>query len=90
METLLTAELTIPLKQIALLVTLSTLVFLLGKAKLALLINYAYAFYWCINADLPWHNEVDPAHLNNAPFLLIGFFFLIVFFVIINMPLSHE
>jgi hypothetical protein len=90
METLLSAELTIPLKQMALLVMLSTMVFLLGKAKLALLLNYIYAFYWCIKADLPLMNDLDPAQLNNAPFLLIGFFFMVVFFVIINMPLSHE
>lgn len=90
METLLAAELTIPLKQIALLVTLSTFLFVFGKVKLALLLNYAYAFYWCISADLPWHSELDPARLNNAPFLLIGFFFLVVFFVTITMPLSHE
>jgi len=65
-------------------------VFLFGQAKLALLLNYAYAFYWCINADFSWHNELDPARLNNSPILLIGFFFVIVFFVIITMPLSHE
>lgn len=90
METLLAAELTIPLKHIALLVALSTLVFIMGKAKIALLINYAYAFYWCVSADLPWHNQVDPAQMNNAPSLIIGFFFLIVFFLIIGMPLSNE
>jgi len=90
METLLAAELTIPLKQMALLVALSTVLFLFGKVKLALLLNYAYSFYWCINADLAWHSELDPSRLNNAPFLIVGFFFLVIFFVIITMPLSHE
>lgn len=89
METLLAAELTIPLKQMALLVSLSTLLFLFGKVKLALLLNYAYAFYWCISADLPWNNGLDPARLN-APSLIIGFFFLVVFFLIVTMPLSNE
>jgi hypothetical protein len=89
-ETLLATELTIPLKQMALLISLSTMLFIFGKVKLALLLNYAYSFYWCINADLSWHSELDPSRLNNAPVVLIAFFFLLIFFVIITMPLSHE
>jgi len=40
------AELTIPLSQIVLLLTLSTLALFFGRVKLALLINYLFTLYW--------------------------------------------
>jgi hypothetical protein len=46
MQTLYAIDLSIPLYQVSLLLALSTLVFLVGKAKLALLINYLFVFYW--------------------------------------------
>ncbi len=39
-------ELVIPVFQIALLLILSTLALLFGRAKLALLINYLFTMYW--------------------------------------------
>ena len=39
-------ELTIPLYQVGLLLLLSSVTFFLGKARLALLINYLFVFYW--------------------------------------------
>jgi len=54
MEFLYSAELTIPLVQIVLLLALSTLALLFGRTKLALLINYIFALYWgyIVNRDL--------------------------------------
>jgi len=46
METIYSIELTIPLYQVGLLLILGSLVFLLGRLKLALLINYLFVFYW--------------------------------------------
>ena len=46
METLYSMELTIPLYQVGLLLILVSLVLLLGRLKLALLVNYLFVFYW--------------------------------------------
>jgi hypothetical protein len=46
LELFLLAELTVPLFHIALLLVLSTLALLLGRVKLALLVNDLFAFYW--------------------------------------------
>ena len=45
-EMLFAKELTIPLYQAGLLLILCSLVFLLGRMKLAILINYLFVFYW--------------------------------------------
>ncbi len=46
MEFILKTELGIPLFHIILLLSLSTIVLLLGKLRLALLINYVFTLYW--------------------------------------------
>jgi hypothetical protein len=46
MEFFMLAELTVPLLHIALLLVLNTLALLLGRVKLALLVNYLFALYW--------------------------------------------
>lgn len=39
-------EFTIPVSQVALLISINSLCLLLGKHKLGLLISYSFAFYW--------------------------------------------
>jgi len=39
-------ELMVPMYQVGLLLALSTLTFLFGKARIALILNYAFVFYW--------------------------------------------
>jgi hypothetical protein len=46
MEFFYSTELAIPIFQIALLLILSTMALLFGRAKLALLINYLFTMYW--------------------------------------------
>lgn len=46
MEYLQATQLAVPLNQIALLLTFSTLSLLFGKLRLALLINYCFTLYW--------------------------------------------
>ncbi len=54
MEFFYSTDLTIPLIQVVLLLTLSTLTLLFGRIKLALLINYLFVLYWgyFLNRDL--------------------------------------
>lgn len=46
MDVIYTKELMVPMYQVGLLLALSTLTFMFGKAKLSLLINYAFLLYW--------------------------------------------
>lgn len=46
MEFVYQTELTIPLMQVVILLTLVTFALLFGRVKLALLINYLFTFYW--------------------------------------------
>ena len=46
MELLFSIELSVPLYQISLLMLLSTTTLLLGKIRIALLINYIFTLYW--------------------------------------------
>lgn len=46
MDIIYSKELAIPLYQAGLLLGLSTLVLLFGRAKIALMINYLFALYW--------------------------------------------
>ena len=59
MEFFQTTQLAVPLIQIMLLLALSTVTLLIGKVRLALLMNYLFAFYWgyVFNADL--FNSLD-------------------------------
>jgi len=46
MELIYSTELAVPLYQVALLLILTTLGLLFGRAKMALVINYLFALYW--------------------------------------------
>ncbi len=71
MEFFYSAELTIPLIQIVLLMTLSTLALLFGRVKLALLTNYLFALYWgyFLNRDI-----VSDLSTNNGEYFMFIYF----------------
>jgi hypothetical protein len=46
MESIFSSEITIPLFEVILLLILSTIAFLFGRLKLAILINYCFTVYW--------------------------------------------
>ena len=52
MEALSLIKISIPIREIALLILFSTLALLFGKQKLALLINYLFVFYWGFGVNL--------------------------------------
>ena len=57
MEFILSTELSLPLIQIILLLSFSTLFLLFGRVKLALLTNYLFTLYWgyLFNRELLFH-----------------------------------
>ncbi len=88
MDMLFTMELVVPLHQIALLLILTTMALLLGKMKIALLINYIFTLYWgyFFNRDL-FRDYIDEAY----PFYII-YFGLGIFVMIVAMIgfISHR
>jgi len=88
MDLLFTIELVVPLHQIALLLILTTTALLLGKIKIALLINYVFTLYW----GYFFNRDLFKDYINEAyPFYLI-YFGLGIFVVIIAMIgfISHR
>ena len=86
MEFFQTTQLAVPLIQIMLLLTLSTVILLIGRLRLALLMNYLFALYWgyVFNADL--FNSLEKANVFNAVYM--GFGIAVVIFAVIGF-VSH-
>jgi hypothetical protein len=78
MEFFMLAELTVPLFHIALLLVLTTLALLLGRVKLALLVNYLFALYWgyIFNRELVVGSDLEK--LDHFTALYFGFGALII------------
>ena len=78
MEFFMLAELTVPLLHIALLLVLNTLALLLGRVKLALLVNYLFALYWgyIFNRELLVGSDLEK--LDHFTMLYFGFGAVIV------------
>ena len=78
MEILYSTELSVPLFQITLLLTLTTLALLFGKMRLALLINYLFTFYWGFIFNQDFMLKPASTEVNNFAFAYFGFGFMIV------------
>ena len=65
MEFFTTAEISIPVYQMILLLLVSTLTLLFGRTKLALIINYLFTLYWgfVFNRDLLLGHELEYCYL---------------------------
>jgi hypothetical protein len=79
-----TTELGVPVSQIALLLTLSTLTLLFGKIRTALLITYLFTFYWgfVFNREFLLGSAVD--QVSHFAIIYFGFGLLIVIFTLIG------
>ncbi len=79
MDLLFTIELAVPLHQIALLLILTTTALLLGKIKIALLINYVFTLYWgyFFNRDL-FQDYIDETYLFHLVYFGLGIFVVVV------------
>ena len=80
MEFFYTTELVIPLFQIAMLLILSTLALLFGRAKLALLINYIFTMYWgyLFNRDNLLGSGLEGLNYYTAVYFAIGLIVVIL------------
>ena len=74
MQELLTAtQLSIPLLQVACLLTLTTLSLVFGRIKLALLISYCFTLYWGYFLNLDNVTGAGPLMFDSFTFAYFGF-----------------
>jgi len=63
-------EIIIPITQIILFLSISTLILLFGRAKLALVTNYLFVLYWGYLCNLELYTE----HFENAEYIVYIYF----------------
>ena len=84
MELLHSAELSIPVAQISMLLVLSTLALLFGKVKLALLINYMFTLYWGYGFGWEYMQKYGFSNLDHFTYIYFGFGLVIVAMALIG------
>lgn len=77
-------ELSVPLSQITLLLTVTTLSLLFGKMKLALLTNYLFTLYWGFIFNREFLIDTTSKEMSNFPFVYFGFGLVIVILAILG------
>ena len=82
-------QLAVPLSHIGLLLAFSTLALLLGRVRLALLVNYLFTLYWgyIFNRELLVGSDLKK--LDHFSVLYFGFGFVVVILALIGF-LSHR
>ncbi|MDY6951313.1 MAG: hypothetical protein SWE60_07370 [Thermodesulfobacteriota bacterium] len=72
MEFFQTAQVDIPVLQIMLLLTLSTAFLIVGRIKLALLMNYAFSLYWSYAFNSHLISSIGQATISNTVYVGFG------------------
>jgi hypothetical protein len=85
MDTLASTQLTIPVLQVVLMLALSTGSLIIGRIKLALLINYCFALYWGYIANMDLFSAGGATTFNNYTFTYFGFGIVIVLLAMIGL-----
>ncbi len=84
MDLIHSAELSIPILQIVMLLLLSTVALLFGKVKMALLVNYLFTMYWGYGFGWEYLKNSGFANLDYFTYIYFGFGFVIVAMAIIG------
>jgi uncharacterized membrane protein len=83
MDIFLSTDLSVPMMQVVLLLSISTLSLIFGRLRLALLINYCFTLYWgyVANLDLFFNSNVK---LDYFSYLYLGFGLVIIVLAMIG------
>lgn len=84
MDILYSTSLSIPLFQVVLLLSFSTLALLFGRLRLALLINYCFTLYWGYFLNLELFSENGVLNLNSFTVIYFAFGIAIVMFAMVG------
>ncbi len=82
-------EIVIPITQIILFLSISTVVLLFGRAKLALMTNYLFALYWGYLCNLELYTEL----FQDAEYIIyiyFGFGIAVAFLAVYGFVFQHE
>jgi hypothetical protein len=90
MEFFTSTQLTIPFIQVALLLILTTVALLIGRLKLALLINYSFTLYWGYFAKIDDLSRATVTTIDNFMLLYFGFGFVVAIFAMIGLFAHKE
>ena len=80
MENLLAMELTVKLSDLMVMLTLCTVAFIYGMTRTALLISYAFCFYWgyLANLDLFFNTHIEAVNQVTGFYFVFGFIIFIL------------
>lgn len=90
MEFFASAQVTIPVIQVVLLLALSTGALLLGRLRLALLINYCFALYWGYIVNMGLFTAKEVAKFNGYSFAYFSFGIVVVLLAMIGLVTRRE
>jgi len=90
MEFFHTTELAIPLFQVVLLLTLSTLALLFGRTKLALLMNYLFTLYWGYILNREHLLGPNLEEISHFSVLYFGFGLVIIILALIGFLTQND
>jgi hypothetical protein len=90
MESIFSSEITIPLFEVMLLLVLSTLAFLFGRLKLAILINYCFTVYWGYILNFNIFTDHGVLLPNTFTYIYLGAGFLIILLAILGFWTQHD
>ncbi len=90
MEIFASAQLSIPVIQVVLLLALSTGALLVGRLRLALFINYCFALYWGYVANMGMFTAKEVAKFNGFSFAYFSFGILVVLLAMIGLITRRE
>jgi hypothetical protein len=90
MESIFSSEITIPLFEVILLLVLSTLAFLFGRLKLAILINYCFTVYWGYVLNFNIFTAYGALLPNTFTYIYLGGGFLIILLAILGFWTQHD
>jgi hypothetical protein len=92
MEPFTSTQLTVPIMQVVLLLGLTTVSLLIGRLKLALLINYCFTLYWgyIANIDLFSFSTAGRMVLNKYTFFYFGFGLVVLFLATVGLMTQRD
>jgi hypothetical protein len=90
MDAILSTQISIPMSQMIIVLTLITSALIFGRIKLSLFIGYCAILYWSNIWNLPLFTESSALKLSGQAFLLTGFMIIIVLFSIVSLIFHRE
>jgi hypothetical protein len=90
MEAILATQISIPMSQMIIVLTLLTSALIFGRIKLSLFIGYCAILYWSDIWNLPLFTESSTWKLSGLALLLTGFMIIIVLISMVSLIFHKE